>query len=72
MALGNAKPNIQAISTPNRHDFEAGKDARTSIHPASSNAFVDWEPGDPDDPLNWSMKRKLLAMALVASMAMVG
>jgi hypothetical protein len=68
----NAKPNIQSISIPNRQDLDADKEERTSMDPASNNTIVDWESDDPSDPLNWSSKRKLLAMALVASMAMVG
>jgi hypothetical protein len=72
MAQDNAKPNVQSMSIPNRQDLDAGKEARTSIDPESNNAVVDWESDDPDDPLNWTSKRKLLAMGLVASMAMVG
>jgi hypothetical protein len=68
----NAKSNMQSISMQNRQELEATKETRTTTDLASNYNIVNWEPDDPDDPLNWSSKRKLLAMALVASMAMVG
>jgi len=72
MTQDNAKPNMQSISMSNRQDLEAGKETRMTIDPASNYNIVNWEPDDPEDPLNWSSKRKLLSLALVASMAIVG
>jgi hypothetical protein len=72
MAQENAKPNVQPMSMPNHQGLDAGKEVRAIIDLESNHNVVNWETDDPDDPLNWTSKRKLLAMSLVASMAMVG
>lgn len=73
--MPQVNPNLQHVkpnSLPHHQGRDPRKGPRKAAAPAPKTSIVDWGPNDPDDPLNWRLSLKMLTMALVATMAMVG
>lgn len=65
------KPQVPSSSSKGNAGSSQISTHERSVVPTDTNETMDFHPGDPDNPLNWSKTRKWTIVATISSLEFV-